>query len=33
VTTVPAGLRTIPADDIGAALRVLREIAQNNGQS
>jgi len=33
VTAVPAGLRAIPADDIGAALRVLREIAQNNGQS
>jgi len=33
VTAVPAGLCAIPADDIGAALRVLREIAQNNGQS
>jgi DNA repair protein RadA/Sms len=33
VTSVPAGLRTIPADDIGSALRVLREIAQNSGQS
>ena len=33
VSTVPAGLRAIPADDIGSALRVLREIAQNNGRS
>ena len=33
VTTVPAGLRAIPADDIGAALRVLREIAENGGRS
>ena len=33
VTAVPAGLRTIPADDIGAALRVLRQIAQNSGRS
>jgi DNA repair protein RadA/Sms len=33
VTSVPAGLRAIPADNIGAALRVLREIAQNNGRS
>ncbi len=33
VTAVPAGLRTIPADNIGAALRVLRQIAENSGRS
>jgi DNA repair protein RadA/Sms len=33
VTSTPAGLRAIPADNIGAALRVLREIADNSGRS
>ena len=33
VTAVPARLRAISADNIGSALRVLRDIAQNNGQS
>jgi DNA repair protein RadA/Sms len=33
VTAVPARLRAISADNIGSALRVLREIAQNSGQS
>lgn len=29
VTAIPAGLRTIPADNIGAALRALREISKD----
>ena len=33
VTAVPSGLRTIPADNIGAALRVLREISHNTANS
>jgi DNA repair protein RadA/Sms len=33
VTAVPAGLRTIPADNIGAALRVLRQISENTANS
>jgi DNA repair protein RadA/Sms len=33
VTAVPAGLRALPADDIQAALRVLRQISQTDDGS
>jgi DNA repair protein RadA/Sms len=33
ITAVPAGLRALPADDIQAALRVLRHISQTDGTS
>jgi len=33
VTAVPAGLRTLPADNIQTALRLLRQISQTDASS
>jgi DNA repair protein RadA/Sms len=33
ITDTPAGMRVIAADNIGTALRAVREIAENNGRS
>jgi DNA repair protein RadA/Sms len=33
IKSVPPGMRVVSADNIGAALRALREIAQNNDRT